>query len=368
MDIFRDPSDLLPPLPPKPAKSCDTASISPPSLPPKPPIAKATSSIIARSLSVPLANSHDTSPDMEITEPKRSFKPTRPIVHVKKPSSSAVTRAMTLYELDQQYSSSLPLVIMSISGYYGRNSDIQLSNLEMIYVHLRKTTDVVTVLGDSRLSIPINSGYRFSLIQQSEAYFYNGVKKLAKATPVPKVVSCMKAWSKGSTVLEENELLVLKGYEGDKKLQAFSISSNTTKTLPFACNVQFTTDPNLVPMYLSDIIAHVPDPFPCKVLIHASEEVVALIGTRYITLAKNISETTLLCSSPSTNATFELPVDLPDVLVSVVETVNETEQVQLYQSHVEITSNYNPAYSATVCRNDCTKKNVSFANRDAKIC
>lgn len=248
--------------------------------------------------------------------------------------------------------------MLARTGYYGRNSDVEISNGETLHVHLRKTREIVTALDSASnfFGIPINSGCRFSLIQNvsypTAVRRYESVRKLASAVPMPKVVSCTRAWSNGSTVLQEGEILVVKGNIGNDGLEVLSLRYRVKKILLFCCEAEFSTDPSLTSMYLSDIIDHVSDPFPSKALIHNVE---AIIGTKYVTLLKSSSEVTLLCSSLSSNTRFELPIDLPGVLVSVVDMISDTQQAQLYEHHQDIMSTYNPAYGVTVCRDDCTR-------------
>ena len=72
-------------------------------------------------------------------------------------------------------------------------------------------------------------------------------------------------------------------------------------------------------------------------------------GLRHLKLIKKASEA-LLCSYPGTNDHFELPVDLPNVTVTICEN-DENEKFQLYESTKKIIIEYNTAY-ITWCRDN----------------
>ena len=73
-------------------------------------------------------------------------------------------------------------------------------------------------------------------------------------------------------------------------------------------------------------------------------------GLRHLKLIKTASEATLLYSYPGTNDRFELPVDLPNVTVTICEN-DENEKFQLYESTKKIIIEYNTAY-ITWCRDN----------------
>lgn len=92
-----------------------------------------------------------------------------------------------------------------------------------------------------------------------------------------------------------------------------------------------------------------PELFPCRVLVQNNEEITQSIGAKYIYLQKEKSETVLQCSFPGSKDIFDLPVDLPGLKVTVVQSESETEQKGLEDSTREMVINFNPAYGA-VCR------------------
>ena len=272
---------------------------------------------------------------------------------------------MTLQELASSYSDELPVSVTAQCGYFGKNSNMQISVGETFFIHLMKTTEVVHVVAAGqdidKYSIPINSSCQLSLVYNphenvSEAlqgYVINGVMKLANANPLPKVVTTLTAWKKGNTVIEMNEILVVRGINSNKELEVFNMKSNQIKLLPFQCQTKFTTDPHLLYMYLIDIVDSIPGAFPCQVLLQDTDDMRMLSGSRHLKLIKTASEATLLCSYPGTNDHFELPVDLPNVTVTICEN-DETVKFQLYETTKNIISEYNPAY-ATCCRDDVAK-------------
>eukprot|EP00731_Ephydatia_muelleri_P006984 Em0003g1232a len=321
-----------------------------PPLPPRPPL---VDSVIRRNspTCIPISPS---SYCHEKTDRKSPIVPMRdPAIPLPKPKMLSVPKlgpaiplpkpkVMTLQELANSYSDELPVSVTAQSGYYGKNSNMQLSADETFFIHLMKTTEVVHVVAAGqdidKYSIPINSSCQLSLIYNphenvSEAlqgYVFKGVMKLASANPLPKVVTTLTAWDRGNTVIEMNEILVVRGINSNKELEVFNMKSNQIKLLPFKCQSKFTTDPRLLYMYLLDIIDNIPGAFPCQ---HQRQP--------------------LLCSYPGTNDHFELPVDLPNVTVTICEN-DETVKFQLYETTKNIISEYNPAY-ATCCRDDVAK-------------
>ena len=276
-------------------------------------------------------------------------------------------QSMTLKEFTATYADHLPLSIITQTGYYGTNSHVQISVGEKLHVHLTKTTEVVlaTNHGNETYSIPLNSSCRLSLIydpledmsQALAGYVFKGARTLASAEPLPKVVCALTAWRKGKIALEINEILVVKKKSNEKnELEVFSVSNDQTKFLPLSCPTKFTTDPKLLPMrmYLLDIVSNISNAFPCKALLQATDETRKSFGSQHLTLLRATSETTILCSYPGSSDQFDLPVDLPEVTVTVCHNKDVAEDLQLYESTKSIISNYNPAY-ITCCRDDVTR-------------
>ena len=281
-------------------------------------------------------------------------------------NGTSVSQPMKLWEFVSVYSDRLPVSIVAQTGYYGANSNLQISKGEKLHVHLTRTTDVVIAANDLQgretYSIPLNSSCQFSIIynpheNMSEAmkgYVFKGVKKLASADSLPKVVCALTAWKRGKITVNVNEVLVVKNSNDRNELHVFSVTCSQSKWLPFDCRSKFTTYPQLIPMYLLDIVSNVSEAFPCQVLMQAAEGMTELLGSSQLMLLKSTSETTLHCSYPGTNDVFDLPVNLPRVTVAICEDENETENFQLYESTINMICSYNPAY-ISCCRDDVTK-------------
>ena len=275
-------------------------------------------------------------------------------------------QSMSLKEFTGTYADQLPLSIITQTGYYGTNSQMQVSVGEKLYVHLTKTTEVVlaTNHGNETYSIPLNSSCQLSLIydpledmsQALAGYVFKGARTLASAEPLPKVVCTLTAWKKGKIALEINEILIVKKKNEKNELEVFSVSNDQTKFLPLSCPTKFTTDPKLLPMHMYplDIVNNISDAFPCKALLQATDETRKSFGSQHLTLLRVTSETSILCSYPGSTDQFDLPVDLPKVTVTVCHNKDEAEDLQLYESTKSIISNYNPAY-ITCCRDDVTR-------------
>ena len=281
-------------------------------------------------------------------------------------NGTSVSKSINLCEFVSAYSDRLPVNIVAQTGYYGANSNLQISAGEKLHVHLTRTTDVVIAANDLQgretYSIPLNSSCQFSIIynpheKMSEAmkgYVFKGVKKLASADSLPKIVCALTAWKRGKITVDVNEVLVVKNSNDRNELQVFSVTCSQSKWLPFDCRSILSTDPQLIPMYLLDIVSNVSEAFPCQVLMQAAEGMSELLGSSHLVLLKATSETTLHCSYPGTNDRFDLPVDLPTVTVTICEDEDETEKFQLYESTINIISTYNPLY-VSCCRDDVSK-------------
>ena len=274
------------------------------------------------------------------------------------------TECITLKEFASLYADQLPLSIVTQTGCYGTNSQLQISVGEKWHAHLTRTTEVVIATndGNEKYSIPLNSRCRLSLIynphnnmlESLEGYVFKGARTLASAEPLPKVVCALTAWKKGKIALEINEILIVKKSNETNELEVFRVSNGQTIYLPYSCPTIFTTHPKLLPMYLLDIVSNISDAFPCKALLQATDETRKSFGSQHLTLLRATSETTILCSYPGTSDQFDLPVDLPEVTVTVCHNKDEAEDLQLYESTKSIISNYNPAY-ITCCRDDVTR-------------
>ena len=301
------------------------------------------------------------------TEIQRISNQERPIVPRRGTrNGTSVSKPMKLCEFVSAYSDRLPVNIVAQTGYYGANSNLQISKGEKLHVHLTRTTDVVIAANDLQrretYSIPLNSSCQFSIIynphenmsEATKGYVFKGVKQLARADSLPKVVCALTAWKRGKITVDVNEVLVVKNTNDRNELQVFSVTCSQSKWLPFDCQSKFTTYPQLIPMYLLDIVSNVSEAFPCQVLMQAAEGMRELLGSSHLVLLNATSETTLHCSYPGTNDRLDLPVDLPTVTVTICEDEDETEKFQLYESTINIISTYNPAY-VSCCRDDVSK-------------
>ena len=323
----------------------------------------------AQSSDPPALPPRESRSNIEISNQERPIVPKRGTRN-----GTSVSKSMKLCEFVSAYSDRLPVNIVAQTGYYGANSNLQISAGEKLHVHLTRTTDVVIAANDLQgtetYSIPLNSSCQFSIIynpheNMSEAmkgYVFKGVKKLASADSLPKVVCALTAWKRGKITVDVNEVLIVKNSNDRNELQVFSVTCSQSKWLPFDCQSKFTTNPQLIPMYLLDIVSNVSEAFPSQVLMQAAEGMRELLGSSHLMLLKATSETTLHCSYPGTNDVFDVPVDLPKVTVTICEDEDETEKFQLYESTINIISTYNPAY-ISCCRDDVSKSTYATQSK-----
>ena len=223
-------------------------------------------------------------------EIQRTSNQDRPIVPRRDTrNGTSVSKPMKLCEFASAYSDRLPVNIVAQTGYYGANSNLQISKGEKLHVHLTRTTNVVIAANDLQrreaYSIPLNSSCQFSIIynphenmsEATKGYVFKGVKKLASADSLPKVVCALTAWKRGKITVDVNEVLVVKNCNDRNELQVFSVTCSQSKWLPFDCQSKFTTYPQLIPMYLLDIVSNVSEAFPCQVLMQAAEGMTELL-------------------------------------------------------------------------------------------
>ena len=103
-------------------------------------------------------------------------------------------------------------------------------------------------------------------------------------------------------------------------------------------------------MYLPDLVDNIPGAFPCQAFLQDTKDMVDVFGSRHLKLIKAATESTLVCSYPGTNDRFELPVDIPEVTVTIAQYDEHMKfQLHAYESTEHI-GEFNPAI--TSCRDD----------------
>lgn len=106
-------------------------------------------------------------------------------------------------------------------------------------------------------------------------------------------------------------------------LEVFSVTQKVQKVLSQDCSGHFATSPHRVAMDLPDLLDHVPDILPCRVLLffddnRANDKSIFLstpLSNGVVTLTKRNQETSLVASTVFEDA--ELDVDNSDYLLDI---------------------------------------------------
>lgn len=280
-------------------------------------------------------------------------------------------QAMPLSEFVAKHAADLPLRVKVQSGYYGHNSHLTISAGEVLHVYFKKDTTCITVkIGNNNFSIPINSNLQFSILNPANVQealkgsVYFSVADLLAANPQPQVVCCIENRSRNGLV-QEKEVLILAADQGIKtNLKVFSTLTCKDKFLPAELPAVFSTHPDLVSMYLTDLLSLVPCLFPCSTVIANSSVPTALQQVN--TLLEKTIESALLCSSDGSNQLFDIPLNIPGVEVTVLPMCSDTEKEQLYSSAQDIIANFNPGtvqvFNDIGSRMDCEIQSFLYSN------
>lgn len=266
--------------------------------------------------------------------------------------------SLSLRELVEKYSHSLPLQIKVLRGYSGQTSQLSLSSGDYYNIHFVKHQEVVSMndkLGFA-YTVPLNSSFRFGLVY-SEAHHqdtqvYGKVADLLTLSPLPKV-ACATRDVKGSderNTIVADEILVVKRIIRPKlrkkSLEVLSLKTQSTKILPLDCEGYFTLNPRRNQIYLLELVRCIPDTFPCEAVMFLSadtssnqQRISPSFLNATVTLMAQKTETSLIASSVTYASTSteesridveprvsehlgDIPVDdrLGEVEVAVVDT------------------------------------------------
>ena len=170
----------------------------------------------------------------------------------------------------------------------------------------------------------------------------------------------MKAWKNSKCSINSGELLVITRTcspqttnNTQETITFYSVTSSTQKILPLDCEGQFTTNPKYLHLYLPEYMEHVSNLFPSEVCIYTQradpkehmQGIPQHFITSVITLIRSSTETTLVASPAIpqfSNTIMEIPVDIPEVKIVVIESSDRNETQELYENSRHILENYNP--------------------------
>ena len=268
-----------------------------------------------------------------------------------------------LSEFVDKFWNDLPLQIQVEAGYFGETSRQTISALDSFYVYCVKRSKVVMARAQvgSSFTIPLNSAVQFCLLydpnsnqdQALKGFTFEKVSDVMAIDTLPRVICATRAWDgqNESSSVRSGEVLVVKKISkpwklrGKRCLKVVSMSNYQVKRLPENCTGQFSTYPELLPLYLSEIVEHISNALPCKAVVYASsssaiqhvKELLAHLASPTITLLYASTEITLVASVAGQDtkihetALMDIPIELPGVEVSVVESpmrvMNELRQV-----------------------------------------
>ena len=254
---------------------------------------------------------------------------------------------MSLATFAREHSGSLPIQIECHAGYTDVSDTTQISNGDVLNIHLMKKVDFIRAksLYSKPFNIPLNSAVRFSLLhdpngnmeEANQGFTYKKVSDLTALATLPKVVCVTNAWKRKD---EENflmigEVLVVRKVLSKKRgLKVFSVSFNLKKRLPLECEGGFSTSPYDIPLHLLEITSHIPKPFPCRVRLSARDSVDMshLMGGVLMLLEQRV-EPVLVATNvkDETDTIIELPVSLPGVEVSITRMKVKRRNSLLFQ-------------------------------------
>ena len=283
---------------------------------------------------------------------------------------------ITLTDLVDKYYERFPVLIRVTQGVCGKDERVTLSSLDCFKVHFLKHVNIVNITSSSGdpFSVPQSSVLKFGLVYKPDAGPSNGtdgvkfskVSEILSSQPCPKLICVEEAWSSadGKVSLAASEVLaVLKAKKKKllrkRSLLVYSYASNTEKVIPEECVARFTTKPDSVSLHLPDIMDHVPDLFPCDAYIFVSDackpesELPEALLTSAVRLNGTAKESSLVAAPatfggsptavPENSSFVEIPLDLKNVTLSVIETTSVVETEQLYDDTRHVIENFNPS-------------------------
>ena len=300
-----------------------------------------------------------------------------------------------LKQFVDKYSKLLPVRIVVTKGYCGGSDRVTISTQDCFNVHFLKHTKVIAGhdLGGEAYNIPVASAFEFGILynprdRRDEAisgYNFERVSDLIATTPLPKVISALDSWksSDGKCEISQREILVIKKVHrpklvGKKSLKVYSLTTEENKVLTEDCNCSFTTRPYLVRLHVMDMLNYMVDPFPCEVCVFLNASVMNHVeddgaapqnlSSKIIYMSHSAIETALVTSVHEDRKRYstaeldpnddngdeqvfiEIPIDLVEIDVSVVDLSDETEE--LYGDTRTLIENFDPSRLKT-----CTDTN-----------
>ena len=267
-------------------------------------------------------------------------------------------RENSLSDFAAMYSDSLPLQVQIQNGYRSPGNVICLSPGDMCNIYFIHQMEVVTgTIHGNAISVPLHTDVQFCLVHDPESnleralvgYEYKSIRDVIAANPRPKVIRSLSHWEDDHVAVDDDEVLVVIGtilITGDETvwLEAFSLKFHTHLQLHPNCRAIFTTRPQLLPLYLSDIVEHIPETFPCTVQIYGYQQASQDLEIKVIDFQSTIVESVIVCSASSSDDPLLALPTTNSVTVKLVHLNSMSDEArQIHERANVIQANFSPS-------------------------
>ena len=206
-------------------------------------------------------------------------------------------------------------------GFYGVGGELTIAENETLYVHCVLKTDIAKaeLSHNRKYNVPLNFIVPFGIVynpsnnidKAREGYNFDSVESILSEKELPKVVRMeCNAIDTAGRVVNEGEILIVKGTPAPKQLNVYSISTGTVSTL---CKGSFSANPSLIKMSLQQIHQFAYDLLPCQVVLCCEDfpnmNIPTHLASSVFTIKEFSSYTTLL-------VTGQLDADISKLQVS----------------------------------------------------
>jgi hypothetical protein len=257
--------------------------------------------------------------------------------------TGAIAEKLTIAKFTSQYVNKFPVKFTVCKGYYGPSEDLKFSEGDRFRAHCVKQSTVVNVEYDNgvRENIPANSSVPFAILydpysntkEAMKGYRFEKVSELVQLPVLPPVLWSRKSYrgSGPDSSVSSNELLIVRRVKsklvGRQQLKVYSHTQKKEKTLYTTCVGSFSTKPRDVALYLTDVLKHMPDIFPCRAVMLNPEvnntSTALRTGPCVVTLMHSSIDTSLVVSSSLREGPqLEIPIDL-GIMVKLDKSADE---------------------------------------------
>ena len=265
-----------------------------------------------------------------------------------KPNSSYSEDVLDLKELAEKHASRVPFRMRVVNGFMaaGNMKDPTFVVDEIYSVHLVKKTQVVKTQCDGKeYFIPVNSSAKFGIIQdeRNECRQFSSVSELISSKPLPVLAAVLEDYTDNNraVVLRKNNILALKKETASKSMEkpqihTYNISNPTNICLRTDMNIQLSTNPTFIQLYLTELMDHVALPVHCKIFSDSSSLSSISTASQLQLLAVEAQKSVLVSlfrSNPNSKRKKETTyIEIPtriNISVSIVQ--EPKEEMQVYQ-------------------------------------